>query len=257
MAKSFTVDDTLFRAQAKKLVQKLQLNEPKFLKEEAGLLAQLFAKITPPFKSFPKLSGAPSYTTSGAQKQGANRVKADFNRAIKRMGTIRKWKSTRIRDAIRSGDTEKLTAILRNMRNSNKHNLEVFRYRDGLRKRNNRGRVPRNIKPIVGITDQDVNRGMKSAVNNVGIAKAAFAKAAVRLGRKKPPAWIAKHFSKVNTSVFFKKSPTSVKFVATAAGIQVTSSRIKSAERFRLRAMVKKLEKIVKIESKRRGFNVR
>ena len=259
MTKTFTVDDALFRMQAKKLIRKLKIEEHKFIKEEAGLLAQLFAKVTPPFKSFPKMSGRPNYTTSGAQKQGALAVKTDFNRAIKRMGNIRDWKSKSIREAIKNGDIERLKAILRNMRNSNKHNLDVEKYTENLRnrQRNKRGRVGRNIKPVVAIQNSDINKGLRAAVNNLGIAKATFAKVAVSLGRPNPPRWIARHFNKINPTVSVQKSPARVRFVVSAKGLDVASRRIQSVERFRLKAMVQKLERMVKAESKKKGFKVR
>ena len=37
---TFSVDDTLYRAQAKKLVKQLKLEEVEFVKDQAGLLAQ-------------------------------------------------------------------------------------------------------------------------------------------------------------------------------------------------------------------------
>lgn len=259
MASTFTVDDTLYRMQIRKLARKLGIEEHKLVKEEAGLLAQLFAKVTPPFKSFPRMAGRPSYVTPGAQKQGANAVKTDFNRAIKRMGTVRKWKSKSVRDAIRSGDTNRLTEILRNMKNSNKRGLKVEKYSDRLhkRQRGSRGRISRSVKPVVAITNADVNAGMKRAVGNVGIAKAAFAKAAFRLGRPRPPAWIARHFSKVRTSVILTKKPARAQFTATAKGLDVTSSRIKAAERFRLKGMVLKLKRMVKSSARKSGFKAR
>lgn len=70
MAKNFSVDSTLFKAKAKKLVRKLKLDEPTVVREQAGLLAQLLSKVTPPFKSFPKMSGKPTYTTGGAMGVG-------------------------------------------------------------------------------------------------------------------------------------------------------------------------------------------
>ena len=87
MPKNFSVDSTLFKAQAKKLVKKLKLDEPTVVREQAGLLAQLLAKVTPPFKSFPKMSGKPSYTTGGAIEVGKKAVRAGFSPAVARMGT--------------------------------------------------------------------------------------------------------------------------------------------------------------------------
>ena len=201
--KSFSVDQTLFRASAQKLVRQLKLDEVKVVREQAGLFAQLLAKLTPPFKSFPKMSGKPTYTTGGAQGTGANAVKAGFFSAVKRMGTVTNWKDPKMKSAIRRGDADYIEQRLKHMKGSNKHGLRVQKYSDSARnkQRNTRGHVNSGTQPFVGLSNADVNRGLKRAVGNVGIAKASFALAALRFGRKSPPKWIARHFRKVNTPV--------------------------------------------------------
>jgi hypothetical protein len=91
MSKNFTVDSTLFKMKAKKLVKKLKLDEPTVVREQAGLLAQLLAKVTPPFKSFPSMSGRPSYTTGGAMGVGKAAVRSGFFSVVARMGTEKNW----------------------------------------------------------------------------------------------------------------------------------------------------------------------
>ena len=259
MPKNFTVDATLFKVKAKKLVKQLKLDEPTVVREQAGLLAQLLAKVTPPFKSFPKMSGKPSYTTGGAMGVGKKAVRAGFYSAVKRMGTVSNWTDKGMRKAIRSGDTAYIQARLEHMKKSNKHGLKVRDYSDNLRERqrNTRGRVNRGTQPIVMLQNKDVNAGLKRAMNNVGIAKASFALAALRLGRPKAPAWIAKHFAKVNTPVSVTRNPARVKFTSNAKGLDVTTRRLKAVERFRMVAMVKHLEKLVKADAKKAGFKTR
>ena len=259
MPKNFTVDATLFKVKAKKLVKQLKLDEPTVVREQAGLLAQLLAKVTPPFKSFPKMSGKPSYTTGGAMGVGKKAVRAGFYSAVKRMGTVSNWTDKGMRKAIRSGDTAYIQARLEHMKKSNKHGLKVRDYSDNLRERqrNTRGRVNRGTQPIVMLQNKDVNTGLKRAMNNVGIAKASFALAALRLGRPKAPAWIAKHFGKVNTPVSVTRNPARVKFTSNAKGLDVTTRRLKAVERFRMVAMVKRLEKLVKADAKKAGFKTR
>jgi hypothetical protein len=260
MPENFTVDDTLFRAQAKKLVKQLKLDEVKVVREQAGLMAQLLAKVTPPFKSFPKMSGRPTYTTAGAQKTGAGAVKADFDATVKNIGKNNSWTDKKMSAAVRKGDTTYLQARLRHMKGSNKHNLNVRKFSNTIRnkQRNARGRVNSGTKPIVMLSSADVNRGRKAAVDNVGIAKASFALAALRFGRPKAPNWISRHFRKVNTPV---KSPTKSSAVATftssAAGLDVTMRRLKQVERFRMVAMVKRLEALVKHDAKKAGFQTK
>lgn len=259
MPKNFTVDATLFKVKAKKLVKQLKLDEPTVVREQAGLLAQLLAKVTPPFKSFPKMSGKPSYTTGGAMGVGKKAVRAGFYSAVKRMGTVSNWTDKGMRKAIRSGDTAYIQARLEHMKKSNKHGLKVRDYSDNLREkqRNTRGRVNRGTQPIVMLQNKDVNAGLKRAMDNVGIAKASFALAALRLGRPKAPAWIAKHFGKVNTPVSVTRNPARVKFTSNAKGLDVTTRRLKAVERFRMVAMVKHLEALVRANAKKAGFKTR
>ena len=259
MPKNFTVDATLFKVKAKKLVKQLKLDEPTVVREQAGLLAQLLAKVTPPFKSFPKMSGKPTYTTANAQRTGVAAVKADFDSVIKSIGTLKSWTSKRMKKAIRAGDTSYIKERLKYMKTSNKHNLDVFMYSDDLhnKKRNNRGRINRGSQPIVALKNADVNKGRRRAINNVGIAKASFALAALRLGRPKAPAWIAKHFGKVNTPVSVTRNPARVKFTSNAKGLDVTTRRLKAVERFRMVAMVKHLEALVRANAKKAGFKTR
>ena len=253
---NFSVDDTLFRMQAKKLVKQLKLDENVVVREQAGLLAQLLAKVTPPFKGFPKMSGKPSYTTGGAQGIGTNAVKAGFNSAVKRMGSVNSWKDKGIRKAIRGGDTAYLENRLKHMKGSEKHGLKVHKYSDNLRnsQRNTKGRVNRGTQSVVALSNADVNRGQKRAIANVGIAKASFALAALRLGRPSAPKWIARHFSKVNTPVQVQRNPARVSFTSNAKGLDVTMRRLKAVERFRMVAMVKRLEALVRADAKKAGF---
>ena len=259
MSENFSVDSTLFKAQAKKLVKKLKLDEPTVVREQAGLLAQLLAKVTPPFKSFPKMSGKPSYTTGGALGVGKKAVRAGFYSAVTRMGTQRNWTDKKMKSAIRSGDTTYLEARLKHMKGSSKHNLKVRDYSDNLRdsQRNTRGRVNRGTQPIVMLQNKDVNAGLKRAMDNVGIAKASFALAALRLGRPKAPGWISRHFAKVNTPVSVQRNPARVRFTSSAKGLDVTMRRLKAIERFRMVAMVKSLEALLKANAKKAGFKTR
>jgi len=255
---TFSVDDTLYRAQAKKLVRQLKLDETKFVNEQTGLLAQLFCKVTPPFKSFPKLSGKPTY--GGSVTIGRNAVKRDFFRAVQRIGKAASWKDKGIAKAIRTGDANYIEQRLKYMKGSNKQNLKVRKFDDRLHdsKRNARGRVNRNTLPTVALKNPDVNKGLKRALDRVGIAKASFAIAALRFGRPAPKGWISKQFRKVNTPVnMATKSSPVASFTATAKGVDMASSRIKQVERFRMVAMVKRLEFLVKADAKKAGFKTK
>lgn len=259
MPNNFSVDDTLYRAQAKKLVRQLKLDETKFVREQAGLFAQLLCKVTPPFKSYPKLSGKPTY--GGSVGVGRAAVRRDFFRAVQRVGKSSSWKDKGISKAIRAGDVRYLEERFKYIKGSNKKNLEVRKYSDRLHssKRGRIGRVSRNTVPTVGVRDVDVNRGLKRAMRNVGIAKASLALAALRLGRPSPPKWISKHFSRVNTPVNVRRNPSVATFKATAKGLDSPDflRRTKQVQRFRSVAMVKRLEFLVKADAKKAGFKTK
>ena len=55
MSKDFKVDSTLWKKRSKDVIKILKIDEPKFVKEQAGLLAELATKVTPPFREFPKM----------------------------------------------------------------------------------------------------------------------------------------------------------------------------------------------------------
>lgn len=257
MGKNFTVDASLLMFKAKKFVKQLKLDEPKIVKDEAGMLAQSFASITPPFASFskPKLN----YGTKKDIKKGERATLIGLNKSLRRIGNVNAWSDTKMKAAIRSGDVAYIENRLKHMKGSNKHNLRVQKYSDAARnkQRNNRGRVNRGTIPIVMIRDEDVQAGLDRAIARVGMAKAAFAKAAVLLGRKKPIALIVRHFSKVRASFSISKNPSIVRFSVTTHGDSEAYRRRKQVERFRIVALVKRLEKMVRADAKKAGFKTR
>ena len=259
MAKNFKVDQTLYNAKAKKLVRHLKLDEPIFVREQAGMLAQLFAKMTPPYKTFPSMKGKASYATGGGKGVGERAVRAGFFAAVKRMGKPENWKDKNMKAAIKRGDTAYITERLRYMKGSVKHNLTARIYTDAARnkQRNNRGRVNKGTLPFVGLQNEDVTKGLKRAQSHVGIAKASFALAAVRLGRGKAPAWISRHFARVNTPISMRRSPARATFTASAAGLDAPIRLRGKITNFRAKAMVLRLEQIVRANGKKAGFKVK
>lgn len=258
MSKGFKIDTRHWNRKSRDIIKALKIDEPKFVKEQAGLLAELATKIAPPFASFPEMKGG-GYANKGAKGAGDKSVKSGFFAAVQRVGAVGSWKDKKIRKAIRAGDTAYLEQRFKYMKGSNKHQLEVKHYSDAERNklRNKRGRVNRNTKPFVGLSTKDVNAGLKRAVSNVGIAKASLAKIAVRLGRKNPPKWISRHFSKVNHTMTVSKNPSVIRFRTSAKGLDVVANNLRRIERFRLKAMEKRLESLVRENAKKAGFKVR
>jgi len=165
-----------------------------------------------------------------------------------------------MKNAIKSGDVAYIQARLKHFKKSFKRGLDVRHYSDSLRngKRNARGRINPSVRPTVMLKDKDIAAGRKRAMSNVGIAKASFAIVALRLGRPPPKGtWISRHFSKVNTPVSVSRNPARVRFKSSAKGLDVVTRRLKAIERFRMVAMVKRLEKLVPADAKKAGFKTR
>jgi hypothetical protein len=257
MSKNFSVDSTLFKAQAKKLVKKLKLDEPKVVKEQAGMLAQNLASVTPPFVSYPKPKL--NYGTNKDIQQGIDATRAGFYSVVKLMTESQGWKNKSIRAAISRGDMKAAQAILKNARKSNKKNLKVFKYSDSRRNksRNSRGRAPRNTVPFVSMSKEDVEAGLARALDRVGMAKASFAKVAVKFGRKKPIKGISRHFNKIDVSRTLQKNPSIARFTVRSHGLDVATRRLREIERDRMKNLVKQLERIIRANAKKAGFKTR
>lgn len=256
--KGIEFDTTLWKKRSKDVIKILKIDEPKFVKEQAGLLAELATKITPPFKEFPKFEKG-GYATKGAKGAGDKATRAGFYSAVKNIGKESTWKNKDIRLAIRRGDTAYLEGRLKYVKGGKKKDLDVHFYSDNRRnkKRNNRGRVNKGTQPFVGLKDSDVKAGLKRALGNVGISKASLAKIAVKLGRKNPPDWIKRHFGRVSHSMTVTKNPSVIRFKTSAPGLDVVARNLRRIERFRMIAMEKRLESLVRAAAKKSGFKVK
>lgn len=257
-SKNFTVDDTLFRAQAKKLVKQLKIDETKFVREQAAIYAQTLSKVTPPFVSWPKMKGL-TYGTAKDLMQGKKAATSGFYSIVKLMTAEKQqWKSKAIRNAIERGDTAYLEARLKHFKRSKKRNMKVRQYSDNRRnkQRDSRGRTYKNATPFVVIDRSSAEAGLKRAQDNVGLAKAHLAKAAIRLGRKgkAPVKGISRHLKNVHASVTVTKNPSTAGFSVRSHGLDVTARRLKEAESFRLKGMVLKLKRDLRARIKQNGF---
>ena len=254
---NFSVDDTLFRAQAKKLVKQLKLDETKFVRDQAAILAANFASITPPFVKYSKPNL--NYGTKKDIAQGIEAVNGGFFQIVKFISADQGWKDKNIKAAILRGDMAYLEDRLKHFKRSKKRNMKVRQYSDNRRnkQRNERGRTYRNATPFSTINKEDGIRGLNRAVSRVGMAKAVFAKAAVRLGRKKPIEDIKRHFGKVNAKVFVTKNPSTAGFTVSSHGLDQALRRQKEIESFRLKGMVSRLKRIIRANAKKAGFKTR
>lgn len=275
--KTFSVDDTLYRAQAKKLVKQLKLDETKFVKEQAALYCVLMSKVTPPFigGKFPELKGAASYQGGKAkatEEAGKRAIKKDLGNIfrIREKGYLQFLHET-------TGRLSNIKQILRTKKGRpyviDVDEINYTSVAKALafhrRKRLSTGRTPTykgdkgigrwKSRDVMWVTQEIWSAVFQKLSDNVGLSKAAFASAAVKLGaKKKPPRYIKKHLSKVGTLVSVQTTPkTVVSITASAPGLN-HALRVESKVRnFRMVAMVKRLKHIVRTEAKKAGFKTR
>jgi len=271
MPKDFSVDDTLFRAQAKKLVKQLKIDETKFVHEQAGMLAQTLCKVVPPFKTYPKLS---SKGYSGHLASGKSAILSD----MKIMFRIRKLGYLQF--------LEDVTGTRRNIRRTlktssgvpyvvdvdyiNYNSVSEAMYFHVKQQKPSSGRARHSGKhghdPRIGrwtardrmwITEEIWKRVRLTLWGRIGIAKASLAKVAVKLGRPLPAKWIRRHFDHVYAPITTTKNPTTVSFTAYEKGLDKAFKQLPKVERFRMVAMVKRLEFLVKEDAKKAGFKTK
>ena len=267
MSIKLTVDDHLLREKTKRLLKKTGKTEQEFVKEQAALLAQMLAKITPPYAagqlSYTKGS---KYGSAKDKKQGESAIIQDMNRAfrvrdpgflkflIKRAG-----RSTDLDLTLRkkSGESYQIRAHAIELTNESAALKHLRRHR------NNRGRIPQSYQSPRWTNPQTMwippalfKKVLAAAKNNVGIAKAAHAKAADKLGAKvKPPKWISRHHGKVNTRITTTEAKGyRVSVHASAAGLQHTIPKIIRATQLRAQLALKTLERQHRYDIKKSGF---
>jgi hypothetical protein len=275
MPKNFSVDATLFKVKAKKLVKQLKLDEPTVVREQAALMSKLLSKVTPPFLGgkFPKMSG------SGYQGGGVKDVEAAGNRAIKKdLGTIFRIKGREYLEFLHDV-TGRLKNVRRNLRTKKGVSYVVdvdeinydsvsraVRFHQSKRLKN--GRTPKykgdvgigrwKSRDVMWVTAEIWNAVFEAKAKNVGMSKAAFASAAVQLGvKQKPPSYIKRHIAGIGTTVSELKNPSRVTIRASAPGLSHTMRSLAKVERFRMEAMVKRMEKIIRANAKKAGFKTR
>jgi hypothetical protein len=267
MPKNFTVDDTLFRAQAKKLVKKLKIEETVFIREQAALYARLMSKMTPPFVGgqIPRMSGKGYQGGSNDANllQGRAAIIHDMNQQFY------------IRERGYLEFLHRITGKLKNIRRQHLTSKQGIKYiidvaeinydspnrakKFAERHRNKRGRsvkLPKSER--MWITKEIWQAVFVEKFLNIGLSKSAFASAAVKLAiKQKPPVWIRKHMSKVGTRVTVQKNPSVVTITTSAPGLDHTARLEPKIRNFRLIAMVKRLEKLVTFEANKLGMKTK
>ena len=250
MAIKLKVDDHLARQKIAKLLQLTKKEEKPFIKEQASLLCEVVVRATPPFVTYRPYKG--SMGSLKDKKQGISAVVGDLDRvfSIREEGYInflrRVCKSeTNINRTFRSRKTGSQYQVKSPLVTTNLSRAKKF-YES---KRLANGRPSRNSSSNrwqgqAFITKSMFNSMVKEKISDLGIAKASFAKAVVKLNpKKKPTKWISQHFGKVNTSVSQKQNKGySVTVIASAKGLQYVTNKISGFARRRLDMAHRKLK---------------
>ena len=259
MAVKLKVDDHLARERMKKLLRLTGKSQATFVKEQAGLMAETCARATPPFVSYRPYKG--SMGSGADKKQGMSAVLHDLNKVftIRAEGYInflikRFGKETDVKGKLRgnrgeySVDSPLVTLNL----NKAKKFYESKRLANG---RPSKGSQADSWAKAF-VSKKVFEEMVKEKIDNLGIAKASFAKAVLKLNpKKKANKWIKKHFSRVNTSVT-ENSTKGYKIIinASAKGLQYVTNKINYFATKRIQIAEKRLKHQYRKSIRKSGF---
>jgi hypothetical protein len=281
-SKAFTLDDAVFKNKIRKLAKQHGLDETKFVKEQGALLARDFARMSPPYASFPKKSRAqgPGYVgTKKDQLAGIGAIKKDsFHNFVVKDRSYLDYvfdimQTTRfIKRTIKRGDgTPYFLDIdylnMGSVQEAIDFHRSQMRASDGRPSGSTKGGndfeigrwKPRNKMWIDHAT---FNKMLKIITKDVGELKASWIKAAIQLNPKtKAPAWVLKQMAGATgsgTMVSKKGSPTA-RIYASAYGMRYVDRTdiIRRVKLGRMEAMEKRLQYVFKQNAKKAGFKVR
>tara|TARA_R110002167_G_C12478885_1_gene634366 strand:- start:27 stop:830 length:804 start_codon:yes stop_codon:yes gene_type:complete len=267
MPKNFTVDVTLFKAKAQKLIKQLKLDEPTVVKEQAALYSRLMSKMTPPFVGgqIPEMKGKGYQGGSNDENllQGRAAIIQDMSAQflVREKGYLEflhkitgKLKDIRQQHLI-SKKGIKYTVDVAEINYNSPNRAKEFSDKMSTKRKRAR-RFP--VSEKMWITQEIWQSVFVEKFLNIGFSKAAFASAAVQLGiKQKPPVWIRKHIAKVGTTRTVRKNPSRVTIKASAPGLGHVLRLEGKVVRFRMEAMVKRLEQIIRTRAKWAGFKTR
>jgi hypothetical protein len=258
-------DDNLFRSECRRMLTQLDIAEEPFIRGEAGFFAQALSKITPPFDSFPRISGS-GYNAQLRQKRvGESSIRGDMANifTVRSRGFLqycaRRGGSTRNVDFVhrRSGGEEIQVRALELNWTSVRRALSFHES-----KRNFRGRTPSyngsgsdrwHSNEQMWITEEIWDAVYENLIQKVGIAKAAFASYAVAFGRPNPPTWIRRHMGGVIPIV--TSSPTTqTTMTATAPALDVAARNLGRVNQVRVESMRSKLRRMVRTQARQTSW---
>ena len=253
MAKNFTIDYSAFEKKARALAKKLGADEREFVKQQTGILAREVAKFTPPFATFPTFKGT-SIGSKADEKQGKWAVYMDIKWicTIKPADEIAKAKIKWGNSPIILGNGKRISlGVIDDIGSLAKwHSMN-----QGL---NNRTKALKGPDRFL-VSDTVFAQYVKEEQKKVGIAKAAFAKAAVELGAKGAvPAWVTKNMTRTSGSGRLIKESQGTKGVVSgrAGGLFHTSRHVPKLAKNRLVNAVKRGEFLMRKAAKDSNFKV-
>ena len=259
MAVRVKVDSNLLKVKIRKLLRKTKKTEKEFVREQASLMAETIARATPPFLTYRPFRG--SMGTLNDFKKGRSAVLHDLNKVfsirsdryiaflIKRFGRENDVKGKlRGNRGEYSVDSPLVTLNL----NKAKKFYESKRLANGRPSKGSQADSWAKAFVSKKVFDQIV----KDKIDNLGIAKASFAKAVLKLNpKKKANKWIKKHFSRVNTSVI-ENSTKGYKITinASAKGLQYVTNKINYFAKKRIIIAEKRLKHQYRKTIRKSGF---
>lgn len=260
MAVKVKVDSNLLKVKIRKLLRQTKKTEKEFVKEQASLLAETIVRATPPFVNYRPFKG--SMGTMADFKQGRSAVIGDMLRifAIRSEGFIRyllkRFKTeTNIKGTIHGsrGAFEIESPLVTLNTAKARQFYESKRLANGRPTKQNSGN---RWKGEAFISKKIFDRIVKDKIENLGIAKASFAKAVVKLNpKKRANKWIKKHFSRVNTSVVHSATKGyKITINASAKGLQYVTNKINYFATKRIQIAEKRLKHQYRKSIRKSGF---
>lgn len=254
------VDTNLLKVKIRTLLAKTKKTEKEFVREQASLMAETIVRATPPFVNYTPFKG--SMGTKADFKKGRSAVIGDMLRVFtirdeffikyllkrfKREENIKGYIHTaRGKLEIESPLVTLNTAKARKF-------YESKRLANGRPTFKNSGN---RWKGEAIVSKKIFDTILKDKIYNLGIAKASFAKAVVKLNpKKRVNKWIKEHFGKVNTSITEKKTKGySVVIQAKAKGLQYVTNKINGFAKFRIVLAEKRLRMQYRKMIRKSGF---
>lgn len=260
MAIKVKVDSNLLKVKIRKLLRQTKKSEKEFVKEQAALMAETIVRATPPFVTYTPFKG--SMGTLADFKQGRSAVIGDMLRVfgIRSEGFIRYLlkrfkRESNIKGTIHGarGAFEIDTPLVTLNTAKARQFYEKQRLANGRPTFSNSGN---RWQGEAFVTKKIFDTILKDKINNLGIAKAAFARAVVKLNpKKRVNKWIKKHLGRVNTMISETQGKGyKVIIKASARGLQYVTNKINFFAKKRIRMAEKRLKTQYRKIARKSGF---